>query len=62
MDNNKKNFNKMYHEFETKFNPYPCQMSRQSAFAEAWENGLIDEETYHEAAEYFGNLWCYTGD
>ena len=64
MNNTKinKNFRKMYDEFERKYNPYPYQMSRQSAFAAALEDNLIDEDTYNEAREYYGNLWCYTGD
>ena len=52
----------MYAEFERKYNPYPVQMSRQAAFAAALADNLIDEETYKEAAKYYGSLWNYTGD
>lgn len=62
MNSNKKNFREMYAEFERKYNPYPVQMSRQAAFAAALADNLIDEETYKEAAKYYGSLWNYTGD
>lgn len=55
-------FNQMYWEFETKYNPYPVQMSRAEAFTHALNDGLIDEDTYRYAAEYFGKLWNYVGD
>ena len=57
-----KTFNEMYQEFEGKYNPYPIQMSRAEAFRYALRDGLIDEETYHKAREYYGNLWFYVGD
>lgn len=62
MNNVKPNFRKMYDDFEKKYNPYPVDMSRQSAFAHALQDGLIDEETYDAAREYYGNLWNYVGD
>lgn len=56
------NFGRMYDEFEKKYNPYPVQMSRASAFTHALNDGLIDEETYERARKYFGSLWNYVGD
>lgn len=58
----KKDFTKMYGEFERKYNPYPVQMSRSDAFNHALQDGLIDKETYQEAREYYGKLWNYVGD
>ena len=58
----KHNFNEMYNEFETKYNPYPVQMSRAEAFGHALKDGLITEEVYHEARKYYGSLWFYVGD
>ena len=55
-------FNKMYNEFEAKYNPYPVQMSRADAFRHALDDGLIDEETYRAAHKYYGSLWFYVGD
>ena len=55
-------FVKMYLEFERKYNDCPVQMSRAEAFANAKCDGLITEEQYKAAREYFGNLWFYTGD
>ena len=59
---NKKDYEKMYWSFEEKYNPYPIQMARYDAFRHALTDGLIDEETYFEAQEYFGKLWNYVGD
>ena len=55
-------FNEMYWKFESKYNPYPIQMSRAQAFGMALDDGLIDEDTYRMAREYFGKLWNYVGD
>lgn len=55
-------FSKMYSEFETRYNPYPTQMSRAEAFGKAFHDGLIDEKTYNDAREYYKNLWNYVGD
>lgn len=55
-------FNEMYLKFERMYNKYPVQMSRAEAFGNALKDGLIDEDTYQKAHEYFGNLWCYVGD
>lgn len=57
-----KDWSGLYDEFEQKYNPYPVQMSRSSAFGCALEDGLITEEDYREAHEYFGSLWNYVGD
>jgi len=58
----RKDFSKMYNEFERKYNPYPVQISRAEAFSKALQDGLIDEETYHQAHDYYGSLWFYVGD
>lgn len=55
-------FNEMYWKFESKYNPYPVQMARADAFQHALNEGLIDEDTYRMAREYFGKLWFYVGD
>lgn len=62
MTQERKNFNKMYDEFERKYNKYPVQMGRYEAFGRALEDGLIDQETYDEARKYYGSLWNYVGD
>lgn len=63
MDNKtKKDFNKMYWEFERRYNHYPIDMSREESFRHAVDEGLIDEETYDAARKYFGSLWDYVGD
>lgn len=58
----RKDFNKMYLEFERKYNPYPVQMGRYEAFGNALKDGLIDKETYDQARDYYGDLWHYVGD
>ena len=58
----KRDFGKMYREFEKKYNPYPVQMSREEAFRHAKIDGLITDEEYNQARIYFGNLWHYVGD
>lgn len=55
-------WNKLYNEFEGIYNPYPVQMSRAEAFSKARKDGLITDEEYEEAREFYGNLWNYTGD
>lgn len=55
-------FNKMYTEFDEKYNPYPVQMSRASAFRMALCDQLINQDTYDAAFKYYGNLWNYVGD
>lgn len=55
-------YDKMYNEFERKYNPYPVQMSRCEVFRNALNDGLVTKEQYKEARDYFGNLWFYTGD
>ena len=55
-------FDRMYIEFESKYNDLPTYMSRSEAFSRAKADGLIDEETFIEARRYFGKLWFYVGD
>ena len=55
-------FGRLYNEFEKRYNPYPVQMSRASAFGHALDEGLIDEQTYQFARKYYGKLWNYVGD
>lgn len=55
-------FDKMYLDFENRFNPYPVQMSRAEAFRCALNNRLITKSEYQQAREYFGELWFYVGD
>lgn len=55
-------WDELYEKFEGMYNPYPVQISRASAFGKARNDGLITDEEYKEAHEYFGNLWHYTGD
>lgn len=57
-----KDYEKMYWEFEEKYNHYPVQMARYEAFRHAVKDGLITEEDYDNARQYFGKLWNYTGD
>ena len=54
----------LYNKFESMYNPYPVQMSRSEAFGKARNDGLITDEEYREAQEFYGNgnLWRYTGD
>lgn len=59
---NSNDFNAMYAEFDRKYNPYPVQISRAEAFRRAFDDGLIDEETFLAARKYYGNLWFYVGD
>lgn len=58
----KLDFTSMYLEFEHKFNPYPVQMSRNKAFYNAYKEGLITEEVFNKARDYYGSLWDYVGD
>lgn len=54
--------NKLYNKFECIYNPYPVQMSRAEAFGKARNDGLITDDEYKEAREFYGSLWNYTGD
>ena len=62
MENARKNWDDLYEKFERMYNPYPVQMSRAEAFRKARNDGLITDEEYIEAHEFYGNLWNYTGD
>ena len=55
-------WSKLYNKFEGMYNPYPVQMSRAEAFDKARDDGLITDEEYKEAREFYGDLWNYTGD
>ena len=55
-------WSKLYNKFEGMYNPYPVQMSRAEAFDKARDDGLITDEEYKEAREFYGSLWNYTGD
>ena len=55
-------WSELYEKFERKYNPYPVQMSRAEAFGKALNDGLITNDEYKEAREFYGTLWCYTGD
>ena len=55
-------WDELYSKFEGMYNPYPVQMSRAEAFGKARNDGLITDEEYREAQEFYGNLWRYTGD
>lgn len=57
-----KDFSKLYHIFESMYNPYPVQMGRYEAFRKAVNDHLITIELHNEAREYYGNLWHYVGD
>ena len=58
----KTNFGGLYDKFDKLYNPYPTQMSRCSAFAQALENGLIEQDVFDAARVYYGTLWNYVGD
>ena len=56
------NFNEIYDEMDLKYNPCPFQMTYATAFDHALHDGIINEETYWAAQEYYGDLWTYGGD
>ena len=62
MEGNVVNFDEMYLSFEDRYNKYPVQMSRASAFGRALDDGLITKAIYSEARKYYGDLWFYVGD
>lgn len=55
-------FHGLYSQFAKKYNSYPIDMSYSDAFGHALRDGLIDEELYNLAAEYYGRMWNYVGD
>ena len=55
-------FDRLYGEFEDRYNKYPVQMARSHAFSCALKEGLIDQDTYDAAERYYGRLWNYVGD
>ena len=56
------NFNSLYSEFERRYNKYPVQMSCCEAFGRAYNDGLIDKDTYYAAQKFYNRLWNYVGD
>lgn len=62
MAKTRREWSELYKKFESMYNPYPVQMSRAEAFGKARDNGLITEEEYKEAHEFYSDLWYYTGD
>ena len=62
MTKTRKEWDELYNKFEGMYDPYPVQMSRAEIFGNAMEDGLITDEEYKEAQEFYGNLWYYTGD
>ena len=57
-----KEWDELYNKFECMYDPYPVQMSRAEIFGNAMEDGLITDEEYKEAHEFYGDLWYYIGD
>lgn len=62
MANTRMKWDELYNKFEGIYNHYPVQMSRAEAFGKAWNDGLITDDEYKEAREFYGSLWNYTGD
>ena len=62
MAKTRKEWNELYNKFECMYNPYPVSMSRAEAFGKAMKDGLITDEEYKEAHEFYDDLWYYTGD
>ena len=56
------NWDELYNKLESIYNPYPAEMSRAEVFGKAMNDGLITDEEYKEAREFYGILWNYTGD
>ena len=55
-------WNELYNKFEGMYNSYPVQMSFAESFGKARDDGLITDDEYKGAREFYGNLWNYTGD
>lgn len=55
-------FTQMSNLFDQRYNKYPTQMARASAFASAKAEGLISDELLQKAKDFYGNLWSYVGD
>ncbi len=50
-------WNELYNKLESKYNPYPVQMSRAEGFDKARTEGLITDEEYREVRSIYGSLW-----
>ena len=57
-----KDFHKLENLFDRKYAGGPWHPSPASVFGDARQDNVITDELYHEASEYFGRLWCYSGD
>lgn len=57
-----KNFRTLEDLFDQKYAGGPWHPSPASVFGDACRDGVITDEFYHMASEYFGKLWCYSGD
>lgn len=57
-----KNFHKLENLFDQKYAGGPWHPSPASVFGDAHHDGVITIELYKEAQDYFGKLWCYSGD
>lgn len=62
MTKTRKEWSELYNKLESKYNPYPVQMSRAEVFDKARTEGLITDEEYCEVRSVYGSLWNYTGD
>ena len=58
MAKTRREWSELYKKFEGMYNPYPVQMSRAEAFGKAMDDGLITEEEYKEAHEFYSD-WNY---
>ena len=57
-----KNYRALEELFDQKYAGGPWHPSPASVFGDACRDGVITNEFYHMAEEYFGKLWCYSGD
>lgn len=57
-----KNFSRLEDLFDEKYAGGPWHPSPASVFGDAVRDGVIDDVFYNMASEYFGKLWCYSGD
>lgn len=57
-----KNYRTLEDLFDAKYAGGPWHPSPASVFGDACRDGVITDDFYHMAAEYFGKLWNYSGD